>query len=83
MFLYDSYHDNYRQVLLDLLSLDTTSRLKAVAGYHVIPPDARQVLEKIKQGYRFLAYSIDFLFLGDSCRGGLGAIRETLAGEYE
>jgi len=63
--------------------LDTARRLKAVAGYHVIPPDTRQVLEKIKQGYRFLAYSIDFLFLGDSCRGGLSAIRETLTGEYE
>ncbi|MBE9571961.1 MAG: 2,4-dihydroxyhept-2-ene-1,7-dioic acid aldolase, partial [Proteobacteria bacterium] len=63
--------------------LDTARRLKAVAGYHVVPPDTRQVLEKIKQGYLFLAYSTDFLFLGDSCRGGLKAIRKTLAGEYE
>ena len=63
--------------------LDTAKRLNAVAGYHEVPPDARQVLEKIKQGYRFLAYSIDFLFLGDSCRTGLKAIRETLAGEHE
>jgi len=63
--------------------LDTARRLKAVAGYHVVPPDTTQVLERIKQGYRFLAYSIDFLFLGDSCRSGLSAIRETLAREYE
>ena len=56
--------------------LDTARRLEAVAGYHVVPPDARQVLEKIKQGYRFLAYSIDFLFLGDSCRNGLKTIRK-------
>ena len=63
--------------------LDTSRRLKAVAGYHVVPPDANQVLEKIKQGYLFLAYSIDFLFLGGSCRTGLQAIRKTLAGEYE
>jgi len=56
--------------------LDTARRLEAVAGYHVVPPDARQVLEKIEQGYRFLAYSIDFLFLGDSCRNGLKTIRK-------
>ena len=63
--------------------LDTAKRLNAVAGYHVIPPDASQVLGKIKQGYRFVAYSIDFLFLGDSCRDGLKAIRKSMAGEHE
>ena len=63
--------------------LDTAKRLNAVAGYHVIPPYAKQVLEKRKQGYLFLAFSIDFLFLGDSCRAGLKTIRETLAGEHE
>jgi len=63
--------------------LDTAKRLNAVAGYHVVPPDVNQVLEKMKQGYLFLAFSIDFLFLGDSCRTGLQAIRKTLAGEYE
>jgi 2-keto-3-deoxy-L-rhamnonate aldolase RhmA len=63
--------------------LDTARRLNAVAGYHVVPPDTRQALEKIKQGYRFLAYSTDFLFLGDSCRTGLKTIRGNLAREYE
>jgi len=63
--------------------LDTARRLKAVAGYHVVPPDTRQALEKIKQGYRFLAYSTDFLFLGDSCRRGLRTIRENSKEEYE
>ena len=63
--------------------LNTSKRLKAVAGYHVVPPDTNQVLEKMKQGYIFLAYSLDFLFLGDSCRTGLQYIRKTLAGEHE
>ena len=63
--------------------LDIAQRLKAVAGYHVVPPDAGQVVEQIKQGYRFLAYSTDFLFLGESCRGGLKAIRANLAEEHE
>ncbi|MFO7997098.1 MAG: aldolase/citrate lyase family protein [Dehalococcoidia bacterium] len=63
--------------------LDTAKRLNAIAGYHVVPPDTRQVVEKAKQGYRFLAYSTDFLFLGDSCRSGLDTIRRTLGKGYE
>jgi 2-keto-3-deoxy-L-rhamnonate aldolase RhmA len=63
--------------------LDIAERLKAVAGYHVVPPDTKQVLEKVKEGYRFLAYSTDFLFLGDSCRAGLEAVRRSLGKDYE
>lgn len=55
-----------------------TKRLNAVAGYHVIPPDPTQVMEKVEQGYRFVAYSLDTLFLGNSCRSGLKTIRKTL-----
>jgi hypothetical protein len=55
--------------------LDTASQLNAVAGYHIVPPDAKQVPEKIKQGYRFLAYSADFLLLGNACRSDLAEIR--------
>ena len=54
------------------------TELNAVAGYHIVSPDSKQVVEKIRQGYRFLAYSTDFLFLGDSCRGGLRDIRQFL-----
>lgn len=63
--------------------LDTAKRLNAVAGYHVVPPDTGQVLAKMKQGYRLLAYSTDFLFLGDSCRSGLETIRRNLPKDYE
>lgn len=55
-----------------------TKQLNAVAGYHVIPPDPAQVHEKVKQGYRFIAYSLDILFLGNSCRSGLKTIRKNL-----
>ncbi len=52
---------------------------KAVAGYHVVPPKPDLVIQKVQEGYRFIAYSVDMLFLGEMCRGGLGTIRETLA----
>src|SRR3989442_2781355 len=39
----------------------------APLGFHVIKPDARLVKEKIRKGYTFLAFSLDTLFLGNSC----------------
>lgn len=47
----------------------------ALMGTHVIKPDVSAVKEKIKSGYRLIAYSIDTLFLGQSCREGLKEIR--------
>ena len=52
-----------------------TAKTSAVAGYHVVPPQPELVEEKIKEGYTFIAYSVDFLFLGESCRQGLKRIR--------
>ncbi len=37
-------------------------------GFHVIQPDANLVNEKIKQGCTFLAFSIDFFFLGNKIK---------------
>jgi 2-dehydro-3-deoxyglucarate aldolase len=33
-------------------------------GFHVIEPDYTKIQEKIEQGYKFLAFSTDFLFMG-------------------
>lgn len=48
--------------------------IKAVAGetgitrgFHVIHPDALEVRKKIKDGYKFIAFSLDGLFLGAKC----------------
>lgn len=41
------------------------------AGYHVISPLTEAVQEKIKEGYTFIAYSVDFLLIGETCRNGL------------
>ncbi len=56
---------------------------KAVAGYHVVPPHPDLVIEKVQEGYRFIAYSVDMLFLGEMCRGGLEAIKRGLTGVGE
>jgi 2-dehydro-3-deoxyglucarate aldolase len=47
-------------------------------GYHVIKPDYKLVQEKIKQGYDFIGFSLDILFLGSLCRDQMSRIRENL-----
>lgn len=37
-------------------------------GFHVIQPDHLLVKEKISKGYSFIAFSLDFYFLGDKVR---------------
>jgi len=43
-------------------------------GFHVVPPEPNLVTEKIREGYTFLAYSLDSLLLADTCRSGLKQI---------
>jgi 2-dehydro-3-deoxyglucarate aldolase len=49
---------------------------EAVAGYHVVMPRPDLVTEKIQEGYRFLAYGADMLFLAEMCRKGLKEIKD-------
>lgn len=49
---------------------------KAAAGYHVVPPQPDLVLQKVQEGYRLVAYSVDMLFLGEMCRTGLQEIKD-------
>lgn len=41
---------------------------KASAGFHVIKPDVKEFQRKKAEGYKFLAFSLDTLLLGSSCR---------------
>ncbi len=55
-------------VLQALSKVESVCRARKVPlGFHVIQPDARLAREKIEKGYRFLAFSLDSLFLGQSC----------------
>ena len=47
-------------------------------GYHVINPDNTLVLEKIKAGYSFIAFSLDTLFLGTLCRNQMSVLKEKM-----
>jgi 2-dehydro-3-deoxyglucarate aldolase len=45
-----------------------------IAGYHVVEPDVEQLQQRVQEGYRFLAYSVDIRMLDTSCRSALKKI---------
>jgi 2-keto-3-deoxy-L-rhamnonate aldolase RhmA len=56
---------------------DAMERIRDVApGFHVVPPEVELLETKIKEGYSFLAYSLDILFLAENCRRDLKKARE-------
>ena len=63
--------------------LDALKRVKeisekknALSGFHVIPPTDEAFQEKVDEGYKFIAHSLDILFLGNSCRNMHKKIRK-------
>lgn len=43
-------------------------------GFHVIQSDHQKMKEKTDEGYTFLAFSLDFFFLGDSARNEMNKL---------
>jgi 2-dehydro-3-deoxyglucarate aldolase len=63
----------FQQALRRIRSV--AKRSSVPCGYHVVPPRPELVSAKIRDGYSFIAYSDDFLFLNETCRDGLRAIK--------
>jgi len=66
-------HADFKAALRKILQ--TAKQMKALTGTHVVMPEASVAKERIEEGYRFIAFGIDTLFLGQSCRKGLREIR--------
>jgi 2-dehydro-3-deoxyglucarate aldolase len=47
-------------------------------GFHVIESNPENLQKRIEEGCTFLAYSLDFFFLGDCAREGMNVIKEGL-----
>lgn len=58
--------------------LECCKRHNIPCGFHVIETDPKKLQEKIKEGCTFLAYSLDFLFLGDNVRRGMEIIKKEI-----
>jgi 2-dehydro-3-deoxyglucarate aldolase len=57
---------------------DVSENMNALSGFHVISPELEAFQEKIVEGYKFIAHSLDVLFLGSGCRDSLNNIRRSL-----
>lgn len=44
-------------------------------GFHVVNADPAKIQEKIEEGYRFIAYGTDFLFMGDTASKGMNVLK--------
>lgn len=53
-----------------------SSKIGIPAGYHVVNISHEKIAEKIAEGYTLLAYGVDFLFIGESCRFGLSELKK-------
>jgi len=49
--------------------------INKTAGIHVVSSDHQLVQDKIKEGFKFIAYGVDFLFINDNCRSGLWQLK--------
>lgn len=55
-------------------------QLNKPMGIHIIPPDHKEVMKFIEKGYKFIAFSLDTLFLGAKCKKELLKIRNRIEG---
>jgi 2-dehydro-3-deoxyglucarate aldolase len=47
--------------------LKVCSKLKKVAGVHIVQPNPVELEKRINEGFQFIAYSIDSVFINESC----------------
>lgn len=52
-----------------------SDEMRIPAGFHSVSPDIEDVSKKIKEGYKFLAFSFDAMLLGHACRSSLSRIK--------
>ena len=53
-------------------------KLDKPMGSHVIPPDIKELKKRKREGYSFIAWSLDSLFLGNACRQGVKSFKKRI-----
>lgn len=53
----------------------TCKKLNLPLGFHVIPAEYKLARKKIERGYTFIAFSLDFMFLGSKCRNEMKLLK--------
>lgn len=69
-------HPQYLEARKEILA--ACKRHKVAPGIHVVATDPQQVLDRVNEGYRLIAYSLDITMLLSASTEGLAAIRKGL-----
>lgn len=62
----DYERKEFQEALLKIERICSTHNFPM--GYHVVPPSSELMNERINKGYKFIAFSADFYFLGETAR---------------
>jgi len=60
--------------------LDKCEKYGVIPGIHVVQPDPKEVIQRIAEGFKMVAYSLDITMIGKACREGLKTVRKALKG---
>lgn len=63
---------NFKNALKKIKKISEKSNVPG--GIHVVEPNPKEISERLKEGYNFLAYSVDIRMLDVACRSGLEII---------
>lgn len=55
--------------------IETSKKYNFTMGFHVVNTDPTKIRTKIDEGYRFIAYGTDFLFMGDTAKKGMDVLK--------
>ena len=58
--------------------LTAAKKYKLPAGYHSVPADPQMVLQRAKQGFKFLGFSLDSIFLGSCAVDAMAVVKKGL-----
>jgi 2-dehydro-3-deoxyglucarate aldolase len=70
------FDDQSVKVLLEKYK-SISIEMKKSMGFHIVDSNPESVELKIEEGYRFIAYGTDFLFMGDMAITGMSNLRPT------
>lgn len=62
-------HADFKKAMAKIKKI--TNKLETVGGIHIIEPNPDELSQKISEGYKFIAYSLDIRMLADACINGL------------
>jgi len=55
--------------------LKISKKMNKTAGFHVVSPDSTLFKQRFNEGYRFLAFGLDTLFLGENLQRSMKALK--------